>query len=88
MTTHRDPSKGDEYHHPDGVVEVVFATDPDRVLTVREYPGVAGFSDTVSGATYRGINDDVANLPPAEEFRDDTEDAEDGRDASTGDGHD
>lgn len=63
-------SRGDEYHHPDGSREIVVAVTDDRVLTVREYAPPA-FAETVADADYRGVNDDVAALPPAEAFGDD-----------------
>lgn len=84
MATDRDTSKGDEYHHPDGTVEIVFATEADRVLTVREYGSTDGFLETVADATYRGINEDVAGLPPAEAFGEQASDATDGYDENPG----
>ncbi|MUV56808.1 hypothetical protein [Halogeometricum sp. CBA1124] len=66
MTGHdrgRTPQKGDEYSHRDGTTEVVFTTQDGRVLTFREYPDADSFDRTVSSATYRGVNEDVASLP-------------------------
>ena len=37
MVPDPDPSRGDEYHHPDGTVEIIFEIKDDRLLTVREY---------------------------------------------------
>ncbi|SFR74247.1 hypothetical protein SAMN04487947_4074 [Halogeometricum rufum] len=73
MTGHdrgRTPQKGDEYSHRDGTTEVVFTTQDDRVLTFREYPDADSFDRTVSSATYRGVNEDVASLPEASAFAD------------------
>lgn len=69
MSTNPNLSVGDEYHHSDGTVEMVFATESGRVLTVREYPTVDLFAETVEEAAYQGINEEVANLPPAEMFQ-------------------
>lgn len=68
MSADREPARGDEYRHPDGTVEVVFATEAGRVLTVREYSQVDQFSEAVDAATYQGVNEDVAALLPAESF--------------------
>jgi hypothetical protein len=86
MPTQRDPSQGDEYHHPDDVAEVVFATEDDRVLTVRQYPEAADFAGAVSGASDRGVSAEVADLPPAGEFTDRTteSDADREHDADSG----
>lgn len=65
-----EPHEGDEYSHEDGTTEIVFMTEDGRVLTFREYPDVASFERSVSAATYRGVNDDVASLPPASAFDD------------------
>jgi hypothetical protein len=54
MTTGPDPSRGDEHHHPDGTVEILFATEDDQA---------------VQGAAYQGINEAVAGLPPAAIYR-------------------
>jgi len=67
MVPDPDPSKGDEYHHPDGTVEIVFEIEADRLLTVREYDR-SDFAEAVSEAVYQGINEDVAGLPPAEVY--------------------
>lgn len=59
-----------EYRHDDGSTEVVFAVEDGRVLTLREYPDEAAFSDAVESATYVGQHDGVAELPDVEAFRD------------------
>ena len=69
MVTDSDFSKGDEYHHPDGTVEIVFVVEEDRLLTVKEYPS-AQFSEEVTDATYQGIDEDIAALPPVDLYRD------------------
>jgi hypothetical protein len=58
-----------EYHHDDGSVEIVFATEDGRVLTVREYPTEEAFDDATEGATYAGEHEGVADLPGVEAFR-------------------
>ncbi|RDI69724.1 hypothetical protein [Halopelagius longus] len=63
-----DTSKGDEYRHPDGTREVVFALADGRVLTVKEYPDDESFDDGVADATYVGVEDDIADLPDASSF--------------------
>ncbi|MFC6823439.1 hypothetical protein [Halopelagius fulvigenes] len=68
-----DTSKGDEYRHTDGTREVVFALADGRILTVKEYPNGEAFDDGVADATYVGVEDDVADLPDASSFADDTE---------------
>lgn len=66
-----DPAtKAAEYRHDDGSVEIVFAVEDGRVLTVREYPDEAAFGDAVSTATYVGRHEGVADLPGVEAFRD------------------
>lgn len=57
-----EPTKADTYRHGDAL-EVVFAVEDGRVLTVREYPTVETFEDAVAGATYTGTHDDVASIP-------------------------
>ncbi|MDR5674626.1 hypothetical protein RH858_15990 [Halalkaliarchaeum sp. AArc-GB] len=66
-------SKADEYRHPDGTVEVIFAIEGDRVLTVREYPERDRFREAVSAATSVGTNDAVDSLPGVEAFQDSEE---------------
>lgn len=61
---------GDEYELGDGVLEVVFETVDDRVLTVREYPTRSDFLSAVASATYRGTNQAVRELD-IDAFRDD-----------------
>ncbi len=68
MSSNHNPSKGDEYHHPTGAVEIVFATEAGRVLTVKEYPAVGRFADAVDAATYEGTDEAVATLPAVELF--------------------
>ena len=68
MTAAPDPSRGDEYHHPDGTVEILFAIEGDQFLTVREYSR-SSFREAVQEASYQGINEAVAGLPPAEIYR-------------------
>ena len=63
-------SKADEYRHPDGTVEVIFAIEGDRVLTVREYPERERFREAVSAATSVGTNEAVESLPGVEAFQD------------------
>lgn len=58
-----------EYHHDDGAVEIVFATEEGRVLTIREYPDRETFGDATEAATYVGDHDGVADLPGIEAFR-------------------
>lgn len=69
-------SKADEYRHPDGTVEVIFAIEGDRVLTVREYPERGRFRDAVSAATSVGTNEAVESLPGVEAFQDPEEEEE------------
>lgn len=68
MSSDHNPTEGDEYHHPTGAVEIVFATEAGRVLTVTEYPTVDRFADAVGAATYEGTNEAVATLPAVELF--------------------
>ena len=63
-----EPRKGDEYSHDDGTTEIVFMSEDGRVLTFREYPDAESFERTVAAAAYRGVNEDVASLPPASAF--------------------
>lgn len=55
-------SIGAEFEFSDGVLEVVFETVGDRVLTVREYPTRREFLRSVGSATYRGENEAVREL--------------------------
>lgn len=63
-----DPMRGAEYYHPDGTREVVFLVAEGRVLSVREYGSVSAFHDHVDSAAYRGVNQEVADLPDVEFF--------------------
>lgn len=62
--------KADEYHHPDGTVEVVFAIEDEGILTVREYGSVEAFAAATDDAEYAGRNEAVAELPGVDAFRD------------------
>lgn len=64
------PTKGDQYEHPDGTVEIVFAVEDGRVLTIREYPDVDAFTDDVDDAASAGTHEGVADLPGPEFFED------------------
>lgn len=66
--TPSDVQRADAYDHPDDVYEVVFAVEDGRVLSVREYPSRETFSRAVAGATYRGTDCDVADLPDVSAF--------------------
>lgn len=68
MSSDRDPAKGDEYKHPDGTVEVVFAKNDGCVVVFKEYKTVEQFDAAVEDAAYQGVNEEVAALPPAETF--------------------
>lgn len=59
----RDVSKADQYRHPDGTVEVVYALEGDTVLTFREYPSEEAFDASVADADYLGEHSGVAELP-------------------------
>lgn len=65
------PTEGRQYRHRDGTMEVVFALEDGRVLTVKEYPTYDRFEQAVNAAADAGINDHVANLPDVEAFADD-----------------
>ena len=65
------PTEGQQYRHPDGTVEVVFALEGGRVLTLREYPTRDRFERAVDAATDTGIKEHVATLPDVDEFADD-----------------
>lgn len=62
------PTKGDQYEHPDGTLEVVFAVEDDRVLVIREYPSTETFEDAVEDGRFEGTHEGVASLPAAEYF--------------------
>lgn len=62
--------KAAEYRHDDGSVEIVFAVDDGRVLTVREYPDEATFDGATASAAYVGQHEGVSDLPGVEAFRD------------------
>lgn len=71
MTTPSDPdraSKADEYRHPDGTREVVFATENGAVLTVREYRSTEAFEAAVADADYQGTHARVSDLSGVEAF--------------------
>jgi len=57
-----------KYQYDDGTVEIVFAAEEGRVLTVREYSDDASFETQIESATYRGQHSGVAELPPVEAF--------------------
>ena len=60
--------RGRSYEFDDGTVEVVFATEEGRVLTVREYPTAEACLRTLADADYRGTNEQVLELPDVEAF--------------------
>jgi hypothetical protein len=64
------PTKGDQYEHPDGTVEIAFAVEDGRVLTIREYADVDSFTDAVEDAASTGTHGGVADLPDPEFFED------------------
>lgn len=61
--------KAAEYRHDDGSVEIVFAVDDGRILTVREYPDKATFDEVTGSAAYVGQHEGVTDLPDVEAFR-------------------
>ena len=69
MTNAECPVKADQYRHPDGTTEIVFAVEDETVLTFREYRDVETFRRAVARARYEGTHEGVAELPDAEEFR-------------------
>lgn len=71
-----DVQRADAYEHPDDVYEVVFAIEDGRVLSVREYPTRESFAQAVAGASYRGTDSDVANLPDVSAFESESQDPE------------
>lgn len=56
------PNVGDEFHHPDGTTETVFAIREGHVLTVREYRDIAAFQRAVEAADAAGSNPLVEEL--------------------------
>lgn len=62
--------QGDQYCHTDGTTEVVYLVEDGHVLTFREYPSLASFSDAVASAAYDGYNEAVASLPERSTFTD------------------
>ncbi|WP_246988171.1 hypothetical protein [Halorientalis marina] len=66
-----NPTKADQYDHPDGTLEVVFAVEDGKVLTIREYDSVSQFERNTSEATYAGSHHGVLNIPDLESFRED-----------------
>jgi len=77
MTENSEPTKGSKYRYDDGTVEVVFAVEDDRVLTVREYPTRITFEDALARATYTGVYERVANLPDPAAFAGENDDVSD-----------
>lgn len=74
MEEDHTPSKGDEYIHPSGVHEVVYAVVDGRILTVREYGDSAMFRMHNSEANYQGKNKMAIELPgPLEIQRNESE---------------
>ncbi|MFC6873713.1 hypothetical protein [Halobellus marinus] len=67
-----------QYQYDDGTVEIVFAAEEGRVLTVREYPDDASFKTEIEPATYLGRHSGIADLPPVEAFTsgDETDDGQ------------
>ncbi len=70
------PTKGSQYRHDDGTVEVVFATEGDRVLTVREYPTRDLFEAAIGAAVDDGTNRHVSELPDLTDVDEDRSDGE------------
>ncbi|ELZ46335.1 hypothetical protein C464_10988 [Halorubrum coriense DSM 10284] len=62
------PTKAAQYRHDDGSVEIVFAVDDGRVLTVREYPDEETFETATGSAAYVGQHEGVSDLPGVEAF--------------------
>lgn len=69
MSDEGPPIKGDQYRHPDGTREVVYLLEDGRVLTFSEYPSVEAFEEAVGDAVYRGLNEEVVDLPGLEAFQ-------------------
>lgn len=82
MTDRNDerPTKGRQFRHDDGTIEVVFATEGERVLTVLEYPTRRAFERRIHDATDEGIHQEVADLPDVEAFVDPETNANSGTD--------
>lgn len=64
------PEKGQQYRHPDGSLEVIFAVEDGRVLTFREYPDIDSFARETDPAQYAGLDEEVSSMPGVEAFRD------------------
>jgi acylphosphatase len=60
--------RGRAYEHDDGTVEVVFAAEDGRVLTVREYPTRETCLRVLDAARFRGTNEAVLDLPDVDAF--------------------
>lgn len=60
--------KGSKYRYKNGTVEVVFATEDSHVLTVREYPSIERFEETIENACDVGTHQPIAELPGVEAF--------------------
>lgn len=73
-------TEGAKYQYDDGTVEIVFAAEEGRVLTVREYPDEAGFTEGVEPATYIGHHAALADLPGVDAFAEGGADSVDGAD--------
>jgi hypothetical protein len=78
--------KGSQYIYEDGTVEVVFAVEGARVLTVREYPTRRLFESAISEAADADIHEEVADLPDVSEFIEEPVDED--RESERGDGPD
>jgi hypothetical protein len=64
------PEKAD--HYRSGTIdEIVFAVEEGRVLTIREYPTVEAFRESVADAEYVGTHHGVDELPDIEAFGED-----------------
>lgn len=63
LPNERDPRKGDEFVHPTGVREVVYAVVDGEILTFRQYPDVTAFERHNGEVSFFGIAEDVADLP-------------------------
>ena len=70
MEESNPPEKGDQFRHPDGTAEVVFATAEGRLLTVKEYADDAAFRRGIADAEAAGRHEGVRSLPDAEAFDD------------------
>lgn len=67
------PQKADQYEHPDGTLEIVFAVEGGNVLTIREYQSVSQFERSIDDATYLGTHEGVLDIPDADYFRADAD---------------